>query len=759
MRERHWIPLLPLFCGAFLLTLLAVTPWSRSTVAGSRPKANPQNTAKPGVTWGEIAPIVYANCATCHHPHGNGPFSLLTYADARRWGPQIAQVTASRYMPPWLPEHGYGDFAGERALSAAQIRLLAAWVKAGMPEGDPATAPTQPVYNDGWVGGTPDLILTTERPFALPASGSDVFHNFILPFSLKGTHYVRAMEIRPSAPEVVHHANVLIDRTASLRRHHPETWQQGVDGMELTIDAGNSFDPDGHFLFWKADSPVIGEAPGMPWELDMDNDLVLNMHLKPTGRPMLVSAHIGLYFTPNPPVKQPMLLQLEHDSALDIPAGDAKFTIEDHLTLPVAVSVLGIYTHAHYLGKDMQAWAILPDGKRRWLIWIRNWDINRQAVYHFREPVPLPKGSTVFMRYTYDNSDRNVHNPRLPPVRVKAGNRSEDEMGHLWLQVLPVLSADSKTDPRLLLEEAWMRRLLEKKPDDALARYNLASSLEGEGRFREAAAIFETQLAVQPGDARFLNGLGGAQEGTGEWQTARRTYEQVVATAPDDCDARFNLARLELKHALAADAETQFRTMLSRCPADAATHSGLAAALSAQGQAGAAQAEFEQALQIDPGDFTANYSLGVLHLEAGQTDRAITELGRAVESNGHDVDAREHLALAYAQSNRPAEAVFQLRAGVELAPDDADLRAVLSQELAVIGELSEAIKQEKQSLKLRPDDADQWNNLGVFEERSGDLVPAEADFRHALALRPGDPEAQRNLDKLQRRSAQNPSPR
>lgn len=758
MRRPHSTLGLSLLCGTFLLISLAVSHWSRPTLARVRLEFDPQTAAPPVITWNEVAPILYGNCTACHHPHGNGPFSLLTYSDARRRGPQIVEVTTSHYMPPWLPAHGYGDFAGERRLSDAQITTLAAWVKAGMPEGNPDTAPAQPVYSDGWVGGKPDLILTVERPFSLSASGTDVFHNFILPFPLKGTRYVRAMEIRPSAPEVVHHANVLLDRTASLRRLHAADWQAGLEGMELNIDAGNSFDPDGHFLFWKSDSPLLEEPPEMPWELDAGNDLVLNMHLKPSGKTVLISAQIGLYFTPNPPAKRPMLLQLEHDRALDIPPGDAHFVVEDHLTLPVAVSVLGVYPHAHYLGKDLEAWAILPDGKKHWMIWIREWDIDRQAVYHFKSPVPLPKGSMVFMRYTYDNTAANPHNPHLPPVRVKAGNRSEDEMGHLWLQVLPVASADTKIDPRLPLEEAWMRRLLEKQPHDALAAYNLAAALEGEGRFQDAAAAYQAQLVVQPGDARLLNGLGGALESEGEWQSARKTYEQAVAASPDNCDARFNLARLELKHALATDAEAQFRTMLDRCPADAAVYDGLAASLAAQGKTDKAQAEFEQALQLDAQDFTANYSLGALHLEAGQTDTAIVELGRAVEANGHDADAREHLAMAYAQSGRSADAVAQLRTAVELAPDDADLRALLSQELATTGQLSEAIKQEQQSLKLRPDDPDQWNNLGVFEERSGNALAAEAAFRHALALRPGDQRAQANLARLQGKSAPAVSP-
>ena len=154
--------------------------------------------------------------------------SLLTYEDARRRGPQIAQVTASRFMPSWLPEHGYGDFADERRLSSEEIALIQKWVSTGMPRGDTAEAPPIPQYDTTWTLGKPDLILTIQHPATLPASGSDIFLNFVLPYPLAQTHYIRAMEIRPGTPQVVHHANVLIDRTASWRRAHPDTWRDGV---------------------------------------------------------------------------------------------------------------------------------------------------------------------------------------------------------------------------------------------------------------------------------------------------------------------------------------------------------------------------------------------------------------------------------------------------------------------------------------------------------------------------------------------------
>src|SRR5204862_5814168 len=109
------------------------------------------------------------------------PFSLISYDDVRKRGALIADVTRARYMPPWHAAHGYGEFVGERGLTDQQIAAIGEWVKQGMPQGDPARMPKPPQFTDGWQLGKPDLILEMRAGFDLPASGPDVFRNFIIP--------------------------------------------------------------------------------------------------------------------------------------------------------------------------------------------------------------------------------------------------------------------------------------------------------------------------------------------------------------------------------------------------------------------------------------------------------------------------------------------------------------------------------------------------------------------------------------------------
>jgi Flp pilus assembly protein TadD/mono/diheme cytochrome c family protein len=695
----------------------------------------------------QIAPILYKQCSSCHHPGGSGPFSLLSYADAKRWGTQIKTVTQSRYMPPWLPEPGFGNFADSRRLSAEDLALLTEWVEGGMPEGDSRETPRAPVFSGEWQLGTPDLVLKVTSPMEVPASGTDLFRNFILPVPITETKYVRAMEIKPGAAQVVHHANMLIDRTASLRRQHPDDWKQGIPGMELSVDSGDSFDPDSHFLFWKPDSPALVEPSGMPWRIDPGNDLILNMHLKPTGKIETLQATVGLYFADKPATTHPMLLQLEHDGAIDIPAGDAAFVVEDELRIPVDVDVLGVYPHAHYLGKRLESYAILPNGEKKWLILIRDWDIDRQSIYRFQSPVFLPKNTVLHMRYTYDNSKGNVRNPNNPPLRVKAGNRSVDEMGHLWLQVLPRPLPHAGEDPRVLLERAWMQNNLRKDPEDHTALYNLASADMISGDYRPAVDLYRRVLTRTPTDVRTLIAFGTALDGAGDWQQAQGEYEKALALDSHSADARFDLAHLESKQGNYARAEQEYRRVLTENPKDAVAHSELGGVLVAVNRTEEAQQEFEASISIAPNNFDALYNLAGIEADNNELPHAAELLERALKLRD-DADAHQLLGNIYAQSGRLADALDQFKAVQALRPREAIPHRQLAQLYSQIGQLRDAISEQNAAISLEPKNADDWNNLGVLHARNGEDALARKDFEHALVLDPQHAAARANLARL-----------
>jgi mono/diheme cytochrome c family protein len=523
----------------------------------------------------DIAPIVYQYCAPCHRPGEAGPFPLLRYEDVRKRARQIVEVTRSRYMPPWLPEHGYGDFAGELRLSDAQIRLIAEWAAAGAPEGPPAAIPPPPVFTSGWQLGPPDMILEAPRAFTVPASGPDQFWNFIFKPPLKTRRYVRAVEIRPGKERLVHHANLLVDRAHWAVRQET-TPGAGFPGMDLANER-SLFDPDdGHFLFWKPGSTPYVEPDGLAWRLNPGDDLVLNAHLQPSGRSEQVRPALGLYFTDKPQTKFPMLVQLEHDGALNIPAGDPNFVVSDDFKLPLDVDILAVYPHAHYLGHLLEGYATLPDGRRKWLIRIPEWNFNWQAVYYYREPVFLPKGTIISMRFHYDNSAANPRNPNDPPRRVQAGNQATDEMGHLWLQALPRASGDH----RMTLEVGLLQHRLEKYPDDFTAHLRLGALMLAKLNAGGAVTMAKAAVRIEPDNAEARNLLGSALVGVGRSTEAEVQFRQALRLKPDYVNARFNLAEALLHMRRTDAALAEFRRILAVSPDDALVKSRLEKALS-----------------------------------------------------------------------------------------------------------------------------------------------------------------------------------
>jgi tetratricopeptide (TPR) repeat protein len=568
----------------------------------------------------------------------------------RKHGRQIVSVIQRRYMPPWLPEAGHGDFQEERRLTDAQIRTIEEWVRQGAPAGSPADAPPLPKFVPGWQLGEPDLAIEAAAPYSLPAGGPDQYWNFVLPLKMPGTRWVKAIEIRPGNIRAVHHANVLIDRSRSARMQEKSPGA-GFAGMDLNIES-DTFDPDSHFLFWKPGGTPWVEPAGMAWRADPGTNLVLNVHMQPTGKPEQVQPSIGLYFTDQPATKHPMLLQLEHDGALDIPPGDADFPVSDDFVVPMDMDALAVYPHAHYLGHVLEGYATLPGGARQWLIRIPDWDPNWQSVYRYKEPVFLPKGAVVSMRYRYDNSTANPRNPNQPPRRVRGGNRATDEMAHLWLQVLP----RGVEDRRMELQEAIMLHRLEKYPGDFTSQFNLGALLLARGGNADAIRYLRGAVATRPDHPVALNTLGAALLSDGNVSDAAGFFERALKANPRYTNARYNLANALAEQQRWEQAAGEFRKVLADNPDDAGARQHLGEVLRLWGDQRAQQGNLEEAathlrdsLDFRQDDAVLHSDLGALLARLGRIREAVPEFEAALRLDPNLETARRNLQAARAR--------------------------------------------------------------------------------------------------------------
>jgi Flp pilus assembly protein TadD len=533
-----------------------------------------------GVTYAkDVAPLLVDRCGMCHHAGGSAPFSLLTYDEAKRHATQIAKVTQDRLMPPWKVEPGFGPFIGQHPLSGSEIAMLQKWAETGATEGD---APKSSVGShqssvDGWQLGKPDLVLTLPRPYTLAAEGTDAFHIFVLPIPTAVRRYVRGLEFRPGNARVVHHANIRIDRTPTSRRLDEADPGPGYDGLiARTADY-----PDGHFLGWTPGQAGPLLPKGFAWTLEPNTDLVVELHMQPSGKAEQIAPSIGLYFTQDPPERTPAMLRLGRQD-IDIPPGDARYTVRDSYVLPVDVEVAALQPHAHYRARQIRGEATLPDGSTKTLLVIKDWDFRWQHVFRYETPLPLPKGTTLSMEYTYDNSSANPRNPERPPVRAVWGQRSAEEMGDLWVQVLTkndrdldVLSREFRRkvaaedvkgyegeiakhprdvglhdDVALLYLElgksdgaiAHFKRSVALKPESASAHYNLGTALTVARRLDEAAVEYREALRIDPEYANAHNNLGNVFLAQKKYNEAIREFAEVVRLQPGSEAAKKNLA-------------------------------------------------------------------------------------------------------------------------------------------------------------------------------------------------------------------------
>ncbi len=652
--------------GAAIPCLLAALP----AVAQPSP-------AQPAFTptfAGDIAPLVIEHCAPCHRPGEVGPFPLLTYDDVRRRARQIAEVTASRFMPPWKPEPGFGGpFIGSRRLPDADVALFRRWADAGTPAGDLGRLPPQPDWPEGWRLGTPDVIVTMPEPYTVPADAPDTFRNFVLPIPVARTAFVAGIEFRPGNARVAHHANLRLDRTRSSRQLDE---QDPAPGYEGPISPQAHY-PDGHFLGWTPGQlPPLAE-PGMAWRLEPGSDFVVQLHMQSTGRPESIQASVGLYFTGDPPVRTPLMLRLGRQS-IDIPPGEPRYVIRDRFTLPVGAELIGVQPHAHFRATEINGFATFPDGRTEPLIRIADWDFNWQDVYRYETRPFLPAGTTVAMEYVYDNSAANPRNPDHPPRRVRFGQFSNDEMGDLWLQLLPRSEADRRT-----LTQAFMPKVL-----------------------NEDIVGYESMLASDPDNAVLHRDVAVLYMTANRTAAAIRHYRRSLERDPASATAHYNLATLLAAGGTLDEAVRHFRRAVALRPAHAAAHNNLGAVLRALGRVAEATPYFERAVALDASNAAAHNNLASVLASTGRAADAVRHYRRALALEPDGVESLMSLAwiLATAGDARlraPGEAVaLAERAAALTARSDVNVLAALAAAYAAAGRFDEAVDAQRRAIAL-----------------------------------------------------------
>jgi hypothetical protein len=316
-----------------------------------------------------------------------------------------------------------------------------------MPEGDKSKMPKLPEFSSGWHLGEPDLILEMPKGYDVPASGADQFRNFVIPTKLAEDKWVRAVEFRPAARNVVHHAIFSWTKGGAMASRDGADGKPGYPGVAPVGIQGAA--DSGTLGGWATGGTPTFLAEGMAMRLPKGSDFILQIHFHPTGKAETEKSVVGFYFADHAPERN--LIEIDAPTlfsfgkTLDIAPGSKDFAVEESVVLPVDVRAYRVTAHAHYLGKEMKATATLPDGTTKPLLWIQDWDFNWQDAYMYKDPFDLPKGTRVDVRIRWDNSEDKPRNPSNPPRRVKWGLQSQDEMGGVAVSVTAKSKEDEKT--------------------------------------------------------------------------------------------------------------------------------------------------------------------------------------------------------------------------------------------------------------------------------------------------------------------------
>lgn len=367
----------------------------------------------PAPTWhGRVSRIFDRNCADCHRAGDAGPFPLLTRDDVLAQADMVKVVVANRTMPPWFAGEACGEFATDASLSARDREAVLAWIEAGLPVGDPADAAAPAERAPGWRIGEPDLVLEVPEAIDVPASGVVEYQYRWVATGLEEDRWVTAVEVRPSAPEVVHHVLVF----PRFRKKDPRAATQGPFDGGVSGYFAATVPGQGHFVYPE------GHAKKLP----AGTDLLFQIHYQPNGRAARDRPRIGLRFAPTPPAHE-VRTRGVYDMKFKIPPGAERHPVHAVWTFPQRARILEFMPHMHVRGTAFRYELELPDGARRTLLDIPRYDFDWQIVYRLREPLEVPRGARVHATGWFDNSATNPSNPD-PTRTVPFGDQTTDEM-------------------------------------------------------------------------------------------------------------------------------------------------------------------------------------------------------------------------------------------------------------------------------------------------------------------------------------------
>lgn len=352
--------------------------------------------------YGDVATILNDNCVSCHVAGGIGPFALDDYTSAKTSSAAIKAATESGRMPPFHVDASgdCNEYKDARILSDEQISTLAAWSKAGAPEGDPADAPPPPAELP-----TLEAVSLTLDPaveYTPNPNVDDDYRCFIIDPGLESDAFLTAYQVKPGVLSEVHHV-VVFSIDSDEQELAAAELDAGEEGPGYTCYGGPGTGG--------APRTLVVWAPGTG-ATKYPEDTGLRVA---AGRPVVMQVHYNQGTLPD---RTTIDLTLEESvpyeafiSAainLNLSLTPGMADVGSEVTAPfdatgVSYRVHGVYPHMHTYGRSMRA-TMLQDGEETCLVNVPDYAFGWQQFFFYEDPVVVDGniGGSYSIECSYD---------------------------------------------------------------------------------------------------------------------------------------------------------------------------------------------------------------------------------------------------------------------------------------------------------------------------------------------------------------------
>lgn len=441
-----------LFLGALgALAFAAAAACASSETSSPRPNADAGSSSASVTYYRDVKPILDAKCVSCHSEGSFAPFPLSSATDAVTQRTAIKAATAAHTMPPWPPSATCTQYAGDRALDAAQRATLSAWGDGTGPLGDPSEFKA--------LSGAPAPKLS-RTDFTIPMAEAytpivspDEYRCFLMDWPSTEDTHITGFSVDPGAVPIVHHTLVYVIPPADVAAYQKLDADEAGLGYSCFAGPNKGLDQlPSQVGAWVPGTFGTDYPAGTGIKVVAGSKLVIQMHYNTTtAKPVPDRTSVRVRVDKDVateayimPFTNPLWVK---NKSMPIPAGapDTRHEFSyDAVTAvnlrtkgalaadkPFKVHTAALHQHLHGTRSTLEV--TKKDGAAgQCLLDIANWDFHWQGSYSFLEPKTVNPGDAFHIACHWDNSEQNQplnsDGRRMPPQDLNWGENTTDEM-------------------------------------------------------------------------------------------------------------------------------------------------------------------------------------------------------------------------------------------------------------------------------------------------------------------------------------------